>query len=45
MMGAQVEQVKGVIEKEKAHPVAHQKLIYNGVILVDNKTVAEYDIK
>ncbi len=41
----QIEQVKALIEREKNHPAAHQKLIYNGVILVDNKTVAEYDIK
>ncbi len=32
-----LEQVKAVIEREKQHPVAHQKLIYNGVILVKKR--------
>ena len=31
---ATLAQVKQQIEQEKGHPAAHQKLIYNGAILV-----------
>lgn len=42
---AQTDDVKRTIEREKGHPAAHQKLIFNGVILADGKTLADSNVK
>ena len=43
--GAQIEQLKEVISKEKGWEVGAQKLIYSGKILDNTKTVGFYNIE
>ncbi|KAG5437677.1 hypothetical protein PCANB_000714 [Pneumocystis canis] len=38
-------QVKEMIQESRGHDSNHQKLVYSGKVLLDNKTVESYDIK
>lgn len=40
-----IEAVKKLIEQQKSFPAAHQKLIYNGAILDDAKSLEEQNVK